>query len=97
MPFPSSNRKKSGKSTTTIQVYCVCQMIDDGTKMIECAGCKEWYHLACIEVEKFVANKKLHWFCTNQVHSQDYVEGGSNVYVCARKRARENFARLCPL
>ena len=63
-PFPSSARRKSGKSTTTIPVYCVCRTIDDGTKMIECAGCKEWYHLACVEVEKiFVANKKLDWFC----------------------------------
>ena len=64
-PFPSSTCRKPGKSyTTTVPVYCVCRMIDDGTKMIECAKCKEWYHLACIEVEKkFLVNKKLDWFC----------------------------------
>ena len=65
-PFPSSTGRKHGTTTkTTVPVYCVCRMIDDGTKMIECCKCKEWYHLACAEVERdyIIGNKKLDWFC----------------------------------
>lgn len=57
-PSLSSHCRKHGKSET-IPVYCACRVTDDETKMIECADSKEWYHLACVEVEKkFVVNRK---------------------------------------
>ena len=31
-------------------VYCVCREPDDGTRMVGCNGCGEWYHIRCIEL-----------------------------------------------
>jgi hypothetical protein len=31
--------------------YCTCRGSDDGTGMIQCDGCEEWYHGRCIGIE----------------------------------------------
>ena len=64
-PFPSVPRRKPSKSTKDVfPVYCLCRLIDDGKKMILCAGCSEWFHVACVQVQKkFITSRKLDWFC----------------------------------
>ena len=67
-PFPSVPRRKPSKTieNVVIPVYCICRLIDNGTKMIQCAGCNEWFHVACVQVEKkFITCQKLDWFCPN--------------------------------
>ena len=60
-PFPVIRQKRIGvPNTITIDVFCCCRNTDDGTKMVLCNKCKEWYHLSCISstVKK---GKKLHF------------------------------------
>ena len=67
-PFPSVPRRKPSKTieNVVVPVYCICRLIDNGTKMIQCAGCNEWFHVACVQVEKkFITCQKLDWFCPN--------------------------------
>lgn len=45
------------------ELYCVCQKPYDGTFMIECESCQQWFHPACqdmtIEVD-FLHLEKFH-------------------------------------
>ena len=45
--------------------YCKCDKDDDGTKMVMCSDCKEWYHVACLTKSEFVESKcvKGRWRC----------------------------------
>ena len=69
MPFPSAPGRCAEKAVMkTVPIYCICRLIDDGTKMIECAGCREWFHVACVQVQKkFITNRNLDWFCNDCV------------------------------
>ena len=69
-PFPSVPGRNPSKSTEdVVPIYCLCRLIDDGKKMIQCAGCNEWFHVACVQVEKkFIACRKLDWFCPSCTH-----------------------------
>ena len=49
-------------TASTKNVVPVYRLIDDRTKMIQCAGCHECYHVACVLVEKKVY-RSLDWFC----------------------------------
>ena len=64
-PFPASiGRVHQQPIIKVILIYCVCRLIDDGTKMIECTQCNEWYHMACVDIHtKYITNQKLDWFC----------------------------------
>ena len=57
--FPTKPMRKV-KATTrhmeTIPVYCVCRLLDDGSEMIQCVKCKEWFHTRCVRVPKAVLN-----------------------------------------
>ena len=66
-PFPSAPGRNAEQAIEkTVPIYCMCRLIDDGTRMIECADCQEWFHVACVQVEKkFIVNRKLDWFCPN--------------------------------
>ncbi|KAF9075359.1 hypothetical protein BDP27DRAFT_1315936 [Rhodocollybia butyracea] len=41
-------------STTTVsdQLFCTCKKGDDGTPMIHCAECKDWFHFSCINLDE---------------------------------------------
>ena len=62
--FPTSiGRVHQQPIIKVIPIYCVCQLIDDGTKMIECTQCNKWYHVACVDIHtKYITNQKLDWF-----------------------------------
>ena len=47
-PFPSIRPRRSGKSRIDlIDVYCICRLPDDGSLMVFCDTCKEWFHQSC--------------------------------------------------
>merc|ERR1712083_984147 len=31
--------------------HCICKGFDDGTLMMHCVGCKEWFHASCVGVD----------------------------------------------
>ena len=50
-PFPShGSRRPSDPNIEAYSIYCICRMINDGTPMIQCSSCTEWYHMACCAV-----------------------------------------------
>lgn len=34
------------------ELYCVCRRPDNGTLMISCDGCEEWFHTKCMKVDQ---------------------------------------------
>ncbi|KAJ3815288.1 hypothetical protein F5876DRAFT_31060 [Lentinula aff. lateritia] len=39
-------------TATADKIYCSCKKGDDGTPMIYCSECKEWYHFTCINLDE---------------------------------------------
>ena len=61
-PFPSIRPRRSGKSRIdSIDVYCICRLPDDGSLMVCCDTCKEWFHQSCCP-NKVIRKHK--WHCT---------------------------------
>ena len=61
-PFPSIRPRRSGKSRTdSIDVYCICRLPDDGSPMVCCDTCKEWFHQSCYPSKVI---RKHKWYCT---------------------------------
>ena len=73
-PFPShGSRRPSDLNIEAYSMYCVCRMINDGTPMIQCSSCTEWYHMACCAVpSRFMTNKRLVQ-SNRTVHSLSYM------------------------
>ena len=47
--FPTSaSRLPKASIRKNIPVYCICWHIKDGSKMIECDTCQQWFHVACM-------------------------------------------------
>ncbi|EMD38932.1 hypothetical protein CERSUDRAFT_104220, partial [Gelatoporia subvermispora B] len=49
-----NGEKTRGKAKPRVEgkVYCSCRKPDDGTPMILCAHCKEWYHFQCLKLSE---------------------------------------------
>lgn len=46
------------------ELYCICRKPDDGTPMVCCDGCDEWYHVRCIGRHKDeVQNLLVKFYC----------------------------------
>jgi len=50
-------------STSPGQKYCVCGGIDNGSYMIHCDSCEEWFHSTCIEQNKNETSANVDWRC----------------------------------
>ena len=50
-PFPLIRQRRIGAPNIfTVDVYCYnCRNRDDGSKMVQCNKCKDWYHVNCIK------------------------------------------------
>lgn len=43
--------------------YCLCRGPDDGSPMICCDKCNEWYHIRCIQISARLARSLEKYFC----------------------------------
>ena len=41
---------ESGLPDTAL--YCWCRGLDDGSPMVQCDGCDEWFHVACVGITR---------------------------------------------
>jgi len=58
--FPERSMKRVVKKSKqeVIEVYCVCRLPDDGSVMIQCSRCEEWYHPSCVRVPRKFLKKE---------------------------------------
>ena len=64
--FPTNAAKRRpGKPTIQrIPVYCICRLTDDGSQMVECIHCGEWFHTGCVHIEQaYIVDHNLEWTC----------------------------------
>ena len=51
--FPTSaSRLPKASIRKNIPVYCICRYINDGSKMIQCDICQQWFHVACMHEDR---------------------------------------------
>uniref|UniRef100_A0A7C8ZC29 Uncharacterized protein n=1 Tax=Opuntia streptacantha TaxID=393608 RepID=A0A7C8ZC29_OPUST len=49
-----------------VAVYCKCEMpYNPDDLMVQCEGCSDWFHPACIEMTTEEAKRLEHFFCQN--------------------------------
>ena len=64
MPFPIRRQRRhvSPAHMETVNIYCVCHLTDDGSQMIQCNHCHEWFHTKCVRVvRQYLRNVALTW------------------------------------
>ena len=63
--FPSSaSRHPKASIRKYIPVYCICRHINDGSKMIQCDICQQWFHVACMKIDKRLhKDRRSMWNC----------------------------------
>ena len=63
--YPSTvNRSHVKPTKKSVSIYCTCRSINDGTKMIQCDECKQWYHVNCIKLDTKFLQAKIKWCCS---------------------------------
>ncbi|KAK0202607.1 hypothetical protein DFS33DRAFT_1341611 [Desarmillaria ectypa] len=68
---PEKKNEKSGtklkstrtKATKSEKVYCICRKDDDGTPMIQCTECTDWYHFSCVNLTEDTAEDIAAYIC----------------------------------
>ena len=69
--FPISKvrwMKKRILKELTCLIYCKCRLPDpeDGSNMVQCDKCQEWFHINCLDLNlQQLTNNEYDWFCDN--------------------------------
>ena len=63
-PFPAHSRtpQTPDRRYMSVPVYCMCRGTDDGSRMIACDSCREWFHQMCV-LGRGVRPPKGAWMC----------------------------------
>ena len=64
-PFPTMRQRRIPQSKIVkVEVFCYCRSPNDKKEMVQCdkKGCKEWFHLQCIETPVIQGQR---WYCNN--------------------------------
>ncbi|KAL0575976.1 Transcription factor bye1 [Marasmius crinis-equi] len=56
-----SRRAGSKGKTKVEEVFCSCKKGDDGTPMVYCIECKDWYHFSCVGLDERTAEDIMEW------------------------------------
>ncbi|OJT02887.1 hypothetical protein TRAPUB_6557 [Trametes pubescens] len=59
MNGPSGRARVTRKSSS--KPYCICKKPDDGSPMIHCTSCKDWFHFRCVELSEKDADEIQVW------------------------------------
>ena len=75
VPFSAKPvKRKSCIRKERLKIYCSCRQIEDGRDMVKCDGCKEWFHVDCIQISQLaLKDKNTPWFCQSSCSSMSIV------------------------
>ncbi|CAG8442770.1 6543_t:CDS:10 [Ambispora leptoticha] len=76
-----TNSKRKSAQKKDEKVYCICRKPDDHRVMIQCDSCKEWFHIACVNLSKAEAEVIEKYFCP----TCDEIRSGGGVGVGGRQ------------
>ncbi|KAM7264417.1 hypothetical protein ACFE04_002100 [Oxalis oulophora] len=79
-----------------VAVYCKCEMpYNPDDLMVQCEGCKDWFHPACIDMSPEEAKRLDHFFCENcssqgqnKLHNSHTAGRDSDIKVDTKRRRR---------
>ena len=66
LPFPlrSKRRRINRPQLQRVPIFCICRLPDDGTQMVQCHKCEDWFHTKCVRVPKACLMKENQtWSC----------------------------------
>ena len=56
--FPTVGQRSPNKPVTQrVHVYCICRLTNDGSEMIQCSICDEWFHTRSLEEADWTCRK----------------------------------------
>ncbi|THH17772.1 hypothetical protein EW146_g3089 [Bondarzewia mesenterica] len=90
--------RTAGKAKDRVKgPYCLCKGPDDGTPMVQCGHCKDWYHFRCIDLNEEDAEEIKVYVCppcTEKTgkHTVMEWEGPEALQVVVHGQKRENGA-----
>ncbi|KAB5560365.1 hypothetical protein DKX38_005322 [Salix brachista] len=62
-----------GFTPDRVAVYCKCEMpYNPDDLMVQCEGCKDWYHPACVDMTIEEAKKLEHFVCSECASDDDF-------------------------
>ncbi|KAJ6610202.1 hypothetical protein B0H10DRAFT_2061219, partial [Mycena sp. CBHHK59/15] len=64
-PKPTPKIKSKRAKSPTPAIYCLCRKGDDGSPMVNCGECDEWYHFACIDLSEQTAEDINVYICSS--------------------------------
>ncbi|KAJ3881634.1 hypothetical protein F5051DRAFT_95417 [Lentinula edodes] len=64
-PTTAQDKDSTIATATSDRTYCSCKKGDDGTPMIYCSECKEWYHFTCINLDETDAEDISVYVCSS--------------------------------
>ncbi|KAJ7623200.1 hypothetical protein FB45DRAFT_98273 [Roridomyces roridus] len=50
-----STKSKAGSKKNPLHSFCICKTPDDGTPMVFCGECQEWFHFSCVNLSEQAA------------------------------------------
>ncbi|RWS04572.1 hypothetical protein B4U79_15936, partial [Dinothrombium tinctorium] len=63
----------TGENGDKVWICPACKKPDDGTPMIGCDGCDDWYHWVCVGI-KVPPKDEDSWFCNRCIARQQQIE-----------------------
>ena len=69
-PFPVLKTRRVKERTAkeiTYSIYCKCRLPEpeDGSRMVQCEKCQEWYHLRCLKLSIDQLQSTDEWYCAD--------------------------------
>jgi len=64
-PEESEEEESDSDEEEDPNLYCICKGRDDGTFMIACDECEDWFHGKCVGITKAKASKLPKYVCPN--------------------------------
>ena len=66
------------KPETAWRKYCICKSFDDGSVMMDCGNCKEWFHPSCQGVDQNIVKPSDKWCCLDCILKEEGRNRGVN-------------------